>query len=90
MAIKINDILIEGGSTTHECEFTVPFPLFFNKLSILYFNILLYVEIYIPIVENYKYIRRNLHTLYRKLKMKSFICRKQQMKTSKIQNISNL
>lgn len=40
MAIKINDILIEGGSTTHECEFTIPFPLFFNKLSILYFNIL--------------------------------------------------
>lgn len=66
------------------------FPLFFNKLSILYFNILLYVEIYIPLVENYKYIRRNLHAPCRKLKMKSFICRKQQMKKSKIQNVSNL
>lgn len=43
-----------------------------------------------PLVENYKYIRRNLHTLCRKLKMKSFICRKLKMKTSKIQNISNL
>lgn len=55
MAIKINDILIEGGGTTHECEFTftIPLSLFFNKLSILYFNILLYVEIYIPLVENY-------------------------------------
>lgn len=66
--------------TTHERELTVPFLLFFNKLSILYFNILSYVEIYIPIVENYKYIRRNLHTLCGKLKMKLFICRNQQIK----------
>lgn len=90
MAIKINDILIEGGGTTHECEFTVPLPLFFNKLSILYFSILLYVEIYIPLVENYKYICRKLHIHCRKVKIKSFICRNLQIKTSIMQNISNL
>lgn len=38
MAIKINDILIEGGGTTHECEFTVP-P-FYSLINFLYYTLI--------------------------------------------------
>lgn len=39
-----------------------------------------FAENYKPLAENYKYMRRKLHILCRKMKMKLFICRNQQMK----------
>lgn len=67
MAIKINDILIVILQYQPYYTFIILFILYFY-----YSFILSYVEIYIPLVENYKYICRNLHTPCRFLQLKSF------------------
>lgn len=68
----------------------LPPPLYFNKLSILYFIILLCAVFYIPLVEFYIYICRKQQGVCRNLQVKIDICRNPQMKSVIIVNINNL
>lgn len=68
----------------------LPPPLYFNKLSILYFTILLCAVFYIPLVEFYIYICRKQQGVCRILQVKMYICRNLQIKSAIIVNINNL
>nr|DAJ65133.1 MAG TPA: hypothetical protein [Bacteriophage sp.]DAU15344.1 MAG TPA: hypothetical protein [Caudoviricetes sp.] len=57
----------------------VPTLIYFNKLSIKYFIILLSVVFNIPHVDFYIYIRRKQQWVCRNLQVNYFICRKQQV-----------
>lgn len=68
----------------------LPPPLYFNKLFILYFIILLCAVFYIPLVVFCKCICRILQGVCRILQVKMYICRNLQMKSAIIVNINNL
>jgi hypothetical protein len=68
----------------------LPSLLYFNKLFILYFIILLYVVFYIPLVEFYIYVCRKQQWVCRILQVKMGVCRILQMKSAIIVNINNL
>lgn len=60
----------------------LPPPLYFNKLFVLYFIILLCAVFYIPLVEFYIYICRKQQGICRILQVKMNICRILQMKST--------
>ena len=68
----------------------LPPPLYFNKLSVLQFIILLCAVFYIPLVDFYIYICRKQQWVCRNLQVKMNICRNLQMKSAIIVNINNL